>query len=339
LSQSLARYRNRIEKELQSFLPEQSQPIYQMMRYQLGWIDESGQPTHFVPPDRLLGSLCLLSADLVAKDYEMVIEAAAAVELTYNFSLVHTDVQDGSPKRNGRSTVWWIWGPAQAINVGNAMHTLARLALFRLTQNGLPADRVVDAVRLLDEAALRLCEGEYLDLVYQERVDIFEHQYLSMAEAKTGALMGCSMQLGALLAGLDYSLSNAFAQCGQKLGMAFQISNDIVSMWGGPEEVNHTPSAEVLNKRKLFPVIYALDKAPIAQKRQLGNAYFKRVMEPTDVENILCVLDSLDARQYSQQKAEHLAGEAVEALRIHDLPENTISRIQEVIENLIQRSS
>ena len=276
----------------------------------MGWRDEMGEPLESpVPQPRIHAGLCLLAAHAAGGDMEKAVPAAAAVELVYQFNQVHADIQDGSQQRHNQPTVWWIWGPAQAINAGDGLHALARLSLLRLDERGgAPADSL-RLIQTLDSACLRMCEGLHQELVYQERVDIAPETYLNMARDKVGALLGCALQLGVMAGAPASSAASSLRQFGETLGVAFQIQEDIQMLWGQPLS-GKAPGLDALNKKKGFPVVNAMEHAPIAQKRELGTLFFKRVLEPADLELLTPILEKLDARPHAQAAARHHLEEA-----------------------------
>ena len=316
LPSAFGRYREDIETELKSLILGQSLPLYRMMAYHMGWLDDQGETAGAVEAEagkRIRPTLCVLTCEALGGALKMALPAAAALELVHNFSLIHNDIQDGTPERHHRPSVWWVWGPAQGINAGDGMHALARLSLLRQTENGMPSEKALRAVAILDAACLRLCEGQYLDLTYEERVDISQDAYFQMVEGKTAALMSCAAELGAMMASADEGAVQAMARYGQKLGMAFQIRDDILDLWGS--QGTEVPLAgDILNKKKSLPIIYALKNATGAEKHSLGDVYFKRVMEPEDIQRIVEVLDRLGAREFAQEMADSLCREAIEAL-------------------------
>lgn len=328
------KYQEEIEQELRDILAQRKAPLYRMMRYQLGWIDEKGEAVQDGQGKRLRPLLALLSCKAAGGDHRLALPAGAAVELVHNFSLVHDDIQDGSPERRHRPTVWWLWGPAQAINAGDGLHALGRLALFRLADRGLPLETVLEAVRVLDEACLALCEGQYMDMSYQERVDITLEAYFKMVEGKAGALMACGMELGALVAGAGEEVRRAFARAGLNLGIAFQVRDDILDLWGAD---GGAQSSDVLNKKKSLPIVYALDKATIRQKRELGTIFFKRVLEPPDVEQVTAILGDLKAREYAEETAQRYYQQAMEALASVPCEASALEEVRTLGRFMVQR--
>lgn len=303
---------SQVNAELQDIVNSRSVPLYRMMAYHMGWNDAQGLTDTPVYKDRVHGVLSLLACMAVGGELEMALPAAAAVELLDNFTEIHDDIQSGNPQRENRDAVWWVWGPAQAINAGDGMHALARLALFRLLDRKVSPETTFKAVQFMDEASLDTCEGRFLDLEAQERIDLSVDAYLKMARGKTGSLLSCAMKLGALVGSGDDSVIEAFDTCGSKLGVAMQIRADLREIWG--DGTDAAPSAEVMNKKKLLPVVYALEKATISEKRQMGDIYFKRVLEPQDVVKLRELLESLGVRDACQDMAEQYFSDALNAL-------------------------
>ena len=330
------RYNHALDGELEQTLSRRQGLLYNMMLYQLGWADAQGSPLSKPDAPRLHPTLCLISCEVLSGDYRPALPAAAGLELLNTFTLVHADVQDGSPQSGERPSVWWVWGPGQAINVGDGLHALGRTALFRLGERDLPPGKVLKALEVLDEACIRTCEGQYMDMTFQERVDLSVSAYLKMVEGKTSALMSCAMELGALIATDSQRVIEAFRLCGRKLGIAFQIREDILGLWAGVE--NRSPSSEVFNKKKGFPIIRLLEQGDLKTKRQLGAIYFKRVLEPPDVQEMLTLLEEADARKWAQAAAESYLQEAMVALEGLDLPSGALEQIAELGRYIVNRS-
>jgi geranylgeranyl diphosphate synthase type I len=257
------------------------------------------------------------------------------VELLHQFSLVHDDIQNGSPDREGRSAVWWLWGPAQGINVGDGLHALARLSLFGLEDQGMPTPRLLRAARLLDQACLRLFEGQYHELLFQEQAQVLEGAYFSMVEKRAGALWGCAAGLGALSAGAD---DEALALCqhgGEKLGVAFQIQQDILELWGGAG--GEPPGGGLLNKRKSLPVIHALTTGEPQTRRELATLYLQRVLEPKDVVRVVALLDDAGSREYCQALVETATHEALETLAQAGVAGETLAEVRRLTQMVLER--
>ena len=298
-----------VDNELRAVVADRDLPLYSMMGHQLGWSADFQSSSASEP--RILGSLCLGACVAIGGDIQDALPAAAAIELVQNFCDIHDDIQSGRVERNGRDSVWWKWGPAQAINAGDGMHALARMALLGMLDRGFDSDTVFEAVRVLDRASLETCEGRFMELEAQERLDVSSDRYLTMASLRTGAMVACAAEFGALASGADSSLRGQFAEWGSRLGVALQISDDLKQIADVLKE-GGAPSDDLLNKRKLYPVVWSFEAATPQQRRKLGDFYFKRVLEPSDARNLASLVDdiggtaqarSLIASQFDQASA------------------------------------
>ena len=302
-----------LEAELKSFVSSRDLPLYKIMSFQLGWIDQNGDPAGIPTQSRMHGQFALATAAAMGGDPLSAVKYAIAVELLHNFALIHEDVEDGNTERNGRPSVWWTWGPAQAINAGDGMHAMARLALFSLAEQGEPTERVSAAVRAIDCATVLMCEGEYLDITFQEQAVVTPERYLEMTASRTGALFGCAAESGAIAAGHNDSATlKALFKFGQATAVARQLAVDHDLFWGtGPkDQVSH---GRLLAKKKNLPVAHAMTHGSPSVKRHLGEMYMQRVIDPAKVPEIAALLEEAESRDFTEQSIERLAAEANEA--------------------------
>ncbi|MCI0844487.1 MAG: polyprenyl synthetase family protein, partial [Chloroflexi bacterium] len=255
----------------------------------MGWVDQQGQPKSGTAPLSFQSALALTSCDALSGDFRNALPVAASVDLIYNFTLVHGDVQSNRAEPGDRPSIWWVWGPAQAINAGDGLHALGRTTMMRLAQNDVPADRVLRAVRSLDQACLSLCEGQYIDLQFQDQMLVSIADYLDMIRRKAGALASCAAESAALATGASDEDCVRFTEMGRSMGMAWQIARDIDDLWGEHGD-GMTPS-NVLNKKKSLPLVHTLETAPVSAKRELGAIYMKRVLDPEDIAKMIEILD------------------------------------------------
>ena len=309
----LQRYRDELEAELISSVGDSPLPLYSMMRYHMGWENSSGQREGHGAGKRLRGLLCLFVCEAVGGEYHKALPAAAAVELVHNFSLVHDDIQDNSPLRRHRPTVWSLWKRSQAINVGDGLYTLGSLTFLRLTQQGIEQSRILRGICLLDEACLGLCDGQYLDVSFQDCWDVGVDSYLQMVEKKTGALMGCAMEIGALLGTHDETTISKFGQCGRKLGQAYQIKDDELDFWG-ESATGKTASLDIKNRRKSLPIAYFLDKADPQAREELIRIYQGEEIGDEEIQRVLNLLQGVDAQGFARQLAEKFCREALKIM-------------------------
>jgi geranylgeranyl diphosphate synthase type I len=310
----LRQYRQATLAEMKAVLAGHRLPLYEMMRYHLGLAGPRGEPAAARAGKMLRPALCLLSCEAVGGQRRQALPAAAAVELIHNFTLIHDDIEDASHSRHGRDTVWRVWGEAQAINAGDGMFALAHLALHRLVQAGAAAPQVIEAARLLNEATLALCEGQNLDLEFEQRLDVTCDDYLTMVSSKTAALMGAATAVGALLGGASEDTVGAFKEFGRRLGVAFQIQDDVLGMWGDAAETGKSAGDDIAARKKSFPVVYALERASEDDRRSLRRIYGSSVVSPEGVEEVLAVLERSGARAASEEAAARHVEEALSAL-------------------------
>lgn len=300
-----------VEDELRSVVSDRGLPLYSMMEHHLGWSPDEAYST--VPASRPLGALCLASCESLGGNVESALPTAAAIELVLNFCEIHDDIQAGRISRDGRDTVWWKWGPAQAINAGDGMHALARLALLGLGQRGVGPDRVFEAVKVLDNASLAACEGRFMDLEAQERLDMSTDSYIKMAQAKSGSLYACAMEFGALAADASGEARQSFADAGQDVGVAVQIADDMRQLASASDQ-DAPPSEDFLNKKKLYPVVRAFEIASPSERRRLGDYYFKRVLEPADARALSEIISQLGVADDAQREIASRLDRAVQTV-------------------------
>ncbi len=342
LQDILNNYRPIIEEELKRALPisdPQLSPFYGMMHYHLGWTDENFATQSQAGGKRLRPVLCLLACQAVGGEPQQVLPAAVAIELIHNFSLLHDDIEDNSPTRRHRATVWKVWGRPQAINAGDGMFALAHLALQRLSETGLPDDRVLVAWQVFDQACLALCEGQYLDMSFEDRLDVDVDQYLTMIRRKTAALLSCSTWLGALLGSGDASLAARYARFGENLGMAFQIEDDILGIWGKEKVTGKPQAGDIRQRKKSLPIVYALQQETSlpASEQRVHRVYRREVIDEDAIEIVLDSLQALGARQYARQMALDYHRQALAELEATGIENEGQTGLRELATLLVNR--
>jgi geranylgeranyl diphosphate synthase type I len=313
------RYQNALEQELRSVLGQEASPLYTMMRYHLGWVDEHGRQQQN-PGKMSRPTLCLLACEAVGGDWRTALPAAAAVELIHNFSLIHDDIQDCSWERRKRPTVWKIWGEPQAINAGDAMYVLAQLALFRLQGTGIAPGPIVILSRKLNQASLQLCEGQYLDIEYENRLGTSIDEYLEMIGKKTAALFECALFFGAFVGTSDERQVQSLCSFGWNLGMAYQVQNDVEGIWGAGEGQKQSPYTDIRSKKKTLPVIFALRRASGEDGEGMRATYSKEMLSSSDINRVLAILDTTESKAYSEQVRDKYYRQCLEDLERAQLP-------------------
>jgi len=333
------RYRSAIDAELESVLAGRDSPLYEMMRYHLGWTDEHGNPAKASPGKALRPTLCLLACEAVGGTWYKALPAAAGMELMHNFSLIHDDVQDDDRERRHRPTVWSIWGKPQAINAGDALATIAGLALIGLAQRGIPAGKQLLTHKLIYEACLTTIEGQYLDISYESRFDIAVSDYLEMTEKKTATLIARSLELGALLGSDDDAIIQGLARFGRNLGLAFQVRDDILGIWGAEGKTGKPWGSDIRHKKKSLPIAYALEKATGRARRVLVDIYQEDVIDDEGIRAVLEILEDVEALVYAQGLANQYYDAAVKEMRGLSLRPWPRNQLREMARFVVERDS
>ncbi len=329
-----------IETEMRDLLshePPALRGLYGMMRYHLGWETRDGRPDNAPRGKRIRPILTLMTCWAAGGAPNQALPAAASVELLHNFSLIHDDIEDQSFTRRHRATLWSWAGEAQAINTGDAMFVISHLAMLRLRQRGLPPERVLDAMQTFDDTCLRLTEGQFMDMSFEERADVSLDEYLMMISGKTAALLSASALLGAIIAGS--SQLNAYRTFGYEMGISFQIEDDILGIWGEEALTGKSTTGDIITRKKTLPVLYALNQPGPAAERL--RAYYAREAPLTEAEvpEILALLDVLDARAFAEVMGKQHADAALSALEAADGAPEAITLLRSLIKRLTGRKS
>lgn len=304
-----------------------------MAGYHVGWWDAEGRATDsagkaFRPALAVSSALAVGGAQ--AADQPSVLNAAVAVELLHDFTLIHDDVMDGDRLRRGRPTVWTVFGSGQAILVGDALLTLAHNLLADDPQCG-------EMTTVLAGASLELYAGQSNDLAFEQRMDVSPAQCLSMIEGKTGALLGVSCQLGALAAGADTGTAQSYREFGRQLGLAFQLVDDLLGIWGTSDVTGKPRGSDLQSRKKSFPVVVAIT-SDTAAGRRLAELY--RRPEPftdNDIEEATRLVEAAGGRVVTQTEAEVRARAALAALDQAGPLEDGASNLRALARSVLER--
>ncbi len=332
-------YRAAIEAELRGVLSGHPLPLYEMMRYHLGWADADGKPQSGATGKALRPVLCLMACEATCGRHEPALPVAAALELVHNFSLIHDDIQDDDRERRHRPTVWSIWGKPQAINAGTAMRILANEALSRLEQLGFTAVKRLALQSRLDQATLRLIEGQYLDIAFEDRPVVRLSEYIEMVQGKTASLIACALETGALVGTDDPTVPPCYGEMGTALGLAFQIRDDILGIWGDTGQTGKPAGNDIIRRKKSLPVVYALEKSGEGHRQRLRELYNGSEIAARDVEEVLSIMDELGVRAAAQALVAEYSARARAALDRIPLSPAYHRDFEELIEVLAARSA
>ena len=333
------RYRDSLAAELRSAMPESPPQLYDLLKYHMGWVDSNGVPVAGAESQgkALRPTLCLFSCEALSGQWETALPAAAAMEFVHNFSLIHDDIQDGDAERRHRPTVWAVWGIPRALVAGDAMFSVADATAHRLSLQRLPASTVLGVSALILQGYLEMIEGQCLDLSFEEDVQVGVGDYLGMIALKTGALIRCSMAIGASIGSDDRAVVEAFSRSGSRLGRAFQIRDDVLGMWGEEENTGKAVGADILRKKKSYPLAYALDNASSSTRQRLIGVLQKTELLRDDVDEVLAILDEVGAQEAARDLVYRNAEQAVEELNSVALPSWATAEFLHLVDFLTSR--
>jgi geranylgeranyl diphosphate synthase, type I len=345
----LASLQNTIKRALaSSAFHEESNlaPFYGQMQYHLGWVDSNFSPVSNNPGKLLRPTLLLLAFEATgehnqdakteqqnARHLSRALPAAASIELTHNFTLIHDDIEDGDSERRHRLTLWNVWGIPQAINTGDGMFALARYALWDVVDEGVDPSIAVQLGAALDKACLVLAEGQYLDISFENRDDISVAMYVDMIGRKTAALMGCAAEMGAILGTREAETIFRLRSFGFSIGIAFQVRDDLLGVWASTEELGKTPAGDIYRRKKSLPALHALECAERADQQFLRQVYSQNTpITSTQVEEVLAIFKRTDTKEYCRSFLIEQCRKAHEALE--NVPHNPNAIAQRAISDM-----
>lgn len=309
-----------IEEELKKQIARLDQPhtgqFYEMLTYHMGWTGEGAGPK--AAGKRIRPLLVLLTAaacpsgdngaDAQSPDFALhpkstpnwlhAVRGAASVELIHNFSLVHDDIQDNSDKRRGRFTVWKKWGAPMAINAGDALFVIANQAVADLIEH-YPPDIVVKSARILNDTCLDLTRGQFLDMSYEERNDLNIEDYWPMISGKTSALLSACTQIGAVLGNASPEQEEAYRLFGHHLGLAFQVQDDILGIWGDEAVTGKSAASDLVEGKNSLPILYGIGK-----RGKFAERWAQGPISADEVKAVAAQLEQEGAKQYAGEVAE-----------------------------------
>ncbi len=324
-----------LEDSLKAFLESQSfgqsQTLKDMLAYHMGWRDNLGHGK------RLRPLITLLCTQALGGELQSAMPAATAVEFLHNFTLIHDDIEDRSPTRHGRETLWMRWGQAQAINAGDALFSIAQLALLDLAST-LPPRLALHAARGFNRTCLQLTQGQHLDIAFEKQPQVAIETYLEMIQGKTAALIAFAASLGGIISGRSDREIEQLDNFGRNLGLAFQVQDDFLGIWGDPEITGKSIASDLISKKKTLPVLFGLENCG-----EFRETWSQGAITEDQLNHLSNLLEACGAKQYVSHKAGAFtqdAFKALESLFPSQQPENAAAEaLFELSGNLLGRES
>ncbi|WP_443135023.1 polyprenyl synthetase family protein [Kitasatospora sp. CB01950] len=314
----LARGRTLCTPPMREAVARLAAPMDTVAAYHFGWIDRDGRPAAGDGGKAVRPALALLSAEAVGADAQVGVPGGVSVELVHNFSLLHDDLMDGDETRRHRATAWTVFGPAQAVLVGDALATLGTEVLLdaAVTGGATPTD-AARAVRLITTATRRLIDGQALDVSFEQRDVVTVEECLTMEGGKTGALLAASAAIGAVLAGADDKISDALQRYGHHLGLAFQAVDDLLGIWGATEVTGKPHWSDLQSRKKSLPVCAALAEGGAASRElaaQLADPTGRGEESEQQLAARAALIEQAGGRAWTQEEARRQYDTALAAL-------------------------
>lgn len=329
----LKQYQKHAVEDLEEFFSfESPHALYGMMRYFMGFADESFASTRVYGGKHFRASLCLLAADL----YDGIVAArgaATAIELFHNFSLIHDDVVDCDELRRGRPTVWKLWGIPHAINTGDGQ----LLLVYRVLGEAATAhgERGIATQNFLTERFLEVVEGQYLDFTLTDLLlsdtAVTQDAYFTMITKKTSVLVGAALKAGGMMAGAHEKDCEQLYAYGLALGRAVQLNDDVMSVWGDSARTGKDAYGDIKERKKTLPVLRARNTLPEKEKHRFIELYERtESMTKEEVAEVLDLLNQTDAKEYTEKRVADYLNEAREALSALSCSEEGKQKLREL---------
>lgn len=282
---------------------------------------------------RLRPILTLMTSDIFGKDYKEALDAALAVEVFHNFSLVHDDIMDDAPLRRGMVTVHEKWDINTGILSGDAM-LISAIKYFEFYEGTV----YKDLLKLFSKTALEVCEGQQYDVDFADREDVTIPEYIKMIEYKTAVLLAAAMKMGAIIAGASTTSQHAIYEFGRYLGIAFQLQDDYLDVFGDPKTFGKQVGGDIIENKKTFLYLKALEMATPLQAQELSHLFSIKPKDATaKINTVKDVFIESTAAQQTKDEIEKYTNNAFKVLDKLDISPDKKEILQRFGESLMKR--
>jgi geranylgeranyl diphosphate synthase, type I len=324
--------RDLVSPAMEAAIARLTPDVRKVAAYHLGLADAEGNPVRGGSGKALRPALALLSARAAGAPPERGVTAAVAVELVHNFSLLHDDIMDGDTERRHRPTAWTIFGVGPAILAGDALLALAQELLLESE-----APQGAWAARCLSAAVTRLIAGQGSDLAFEKRDDVTLAECLEMAGDKTAALMACACSIGAVHLGAPPSLAMSLAGFGAHVGLAFQLTDDLLGIWGAPEVTGKPVRADLRARKKSLPVVAALSSGTPQAEELRALLASPGPLSEDDLIRAADLVGAADGRKWAELEADAQLAAANASLAEVDIPADVRAELTAIAEFITAR--
>lgn len=283
---------------------------------------------------RLRPVLVLMTAEIFKGDFKNALDAAVAIEVFHNFSLVHDDIMDDAPVRRGQTTVHEKWDVNTGILSGDAMLIMA----YQLFENYEP-NVFRDLAKLFSKTALEVCEGQQYDVDFETRDDVMLPEYLKMIEYKTAVLVAAALKMGAIVAGASETAQEQMYNFGLNLGIAFQLQDDYLDVFGDPETFGKQVGGDIIENKKTYLYLKALSSGSEMMTKELEHLYSIQPKEAdAKVKAVRSIFEKTEADKATKVAISDYTAKAFEVLDEIDVAEEKKTLLREFGENLMNRT-
>lgn len=284
---------------------------------------------------RIRPVLMLMAYNLFREDVKSILQPATGIEVYHNYTLLHDDLMDRADKRRGKPTVHKVWNDNVAILSGDAMLVLAYQFMAQC-----PSDKLKEVLDLFSLTALEICEGQQMDMEFEERNDVSEAEYIEMIRLKTSVLLAASLKIGAVLGGASKGNADYLYDFGANLGLAFQLKDDLLDVYGDSARFGKNIGGDILCNKKTYLVIKAFEHADKEQASQLDDWFNRKTFDPQQkIEAVTRLYNQIGVRDLCEAKIVEYSRRASESLRLLDVPAENKRELEKLMEELMYRES
>ncbi|WP_257659095.1 polyprenyl synthetase family protein [Parapedobacter lycopersici] len=324
--QQTVELQQRIAEALSSIhIPEKPENLYDPIRYMLQ-----------IGGKRIRPLLTLMAADLFSiSDSNRAVPAALAIELFHNFSLVHDDIMDAAPLRRGKPTIHQKWDSSVAILSGDRLLIMAYDQLARCG-----GDRLAALVSTFNAMATAVCEGQQLDMDFERREQVGLAEYIHMITLKTSVLLGAALKMGAIVSHATETDARLIYEFGIHLGIAFQLQDDLLDVYGNPRQFGKKPGGDILANKKTYLLVTAFETADAETRAELTNLFTAKDSVPENkIDAVKAIYDRLQIQQLAEDSKQNYISKAFNALDSITVDEARKTPLRTLAQNLLHREA
>lgn len=282
---------------------------------------------------RIRPVLMLMAYNLYREDVKSILQPATGIEVYHNYTLLHDDLMDRADMRRGKATVHKVWNDNVAILSGDAMLVLAYQFMAQCA-----SEKLKDVMDLFSQTALEICEGQQLDMEFEQRKDVKEDEYIEMIRLKTSVLLAASLKIGAILGGASKEDADALYDFGVNLGLAFQLKDDLLDVYGDPLRFGKNIGGDILCNKKTYLVIKAFEHANTDQEALLNDWFTRETFDPQEkIAAVTRLYNEIGVKALCENRIVEYSKRASESLNRVNVPAENKQELETMMNELMHR--